>query len=144
MHDENEKSSLIKNFAIFTGKYLCWSPFLIKNFKTTLLRKTPTEMFSFEHTQILKITYFEEHLRTAASIRWYSDTINLKQSDFCTTYSFKILVSDENIKIISKIVNLKKKKKKKKKIQFSYIYIRPRLVNSLDIDICAHDQNVPE
>ena len=40
------------------------------------------------------ITFFEEHLRTAASVLCYFDTINLKQSGFCTTYSFKILVSE--------------------------------------------------
>ena len=37
----------------------------------------------------------EEHLRTAASIRCYFKTINLKQSGFCTTYYFKIPVSEQ-------------------------------------------------
>ena len=45
--------------------------------------------------------------------------MNLKQSGFCTTYSFKILVSERKCKI-----NLKsresQKKKKKKKLQSSY------------------------
>ena len=50
-------------------------------------------------------------------------TINLKQSGFCRTCYFKILVSEQKykikrppLKIIQKIVNLKKKKKKQ---QFS-------------------------
>ena len=58
-HDENVMSSLIiigsgrkqlsmfycitkavlKNFAIFPEKYMCWSLFLIKNFKATLLKR---------------------------------------------------------------------------------------------------------
>ena len=39
------------------------------------------------------ITGFEEHLGTAASIKCYFDKINLKQSELCTTSSFKILAS---------------------------------------------------
>ena len=31
--------AVLKNFAIFTGKYLCWSLFLIKNFKAILLKR---------------------------------------------------------------------------------------------------------
>ena len=42
----------------------------------------------------MHITCFEEHPRTAASIICYFDTINLKESGFWTTYSFKIFVSD--------------------------------------------------
>ena len=48
-----------KNFAIFTRKHLCWSLFQIK--------KTRTQMFSCEYWEISENTYFEEHLRTAAS-----------------------------------------------------------------------------
>ena len=53
-------------------------------------------MFSNGYCRIFKITCFdfEEHLWPSASIRCYLDTINLKQSGFCTTYSFKILVSE--------------------------------------------------
>ena len=88
----------LKNFAISTGKYLCWRLFLIKNFKETLSKGTPTQVFSCEYCGIFKITCFEEHLQTAASmIRCYFDTINLKQSGFCTTYSLKILVSEGKI-----------------------------------------------
>ena len=66
---------------------------LIKNYKATSLKRDSNT-----------------GIRTAASIKCYFDTINLKQSYFCTTYSFKILVSERNIKIISK----------KKKLQSSY------------------------
>ena len=106
--------AVLKNFAIFTGEYLCWSLFLIKSFKATWL-----QVFSCEYCGIFKITCFEEHLQMAASVRCYFDAINLKQSGFCTTYSFKILVSERKCKI-----NLKsresQKKKKKKKLQSSY------------------------
>ena len=50
-------------------------------------------VFFLVNSGIFKITCFEEHLRrTAASIR--CDTINLKQSGLCTTYSFKVFVSE--------------------------------------------------
>ena len=55
-------------------------------------------MFSRENWRIFKITCFEKHLRTAASIRCYLDAINLKQSGFCTTCSFKVLVLEQKYK----------------------------------------------
>ena len=55
-------------------------------------------MFSCEYCRIFKINCFEEHLPTAASIRCYFDTINLMQSGFCTTYPFKIHVSERKCK----------------------------------------------
>ena len=72
------------------------------------IKKRATQMFSCEYCGIFKITCFEEHLRTDTAIRYYFDTINLKRSGFGTSYSSKILVSDKNIKIISKIVKIKK------------------------------------
>ena len=51
-------------------------------------------MFSFEYCKIVKITCFEERLRTAASTGFYFDPINLKQFGFCTTYFFKIIISE--------------------------------------------------
>ena len=55
------KKAAFKNFANFTGKYLCWSLFLIK-----LQTETPAQAFSGENCEIFKNTYFEEYLRTAA------------------------------------------------------------------------------
>ena len=69
-------------------------------------KETPTPVFSCKYYENFKMTNFE-HLRTTASTRYYFDKINLKQSGFCTHYSLKILVSESNIKVISKIVNLK-------------------------------------
>ena len=51
-------------------------------------------MFSCQVYGIFKTACFEEHLQTAARIRRSFDTINLKQSSFCTIYTFKILVSE--------------------------------------------------
>ena len=59
---------------------------------------TPTQVFSCEYCGNFEINCFEEHLRTAASIRCFFDRINLKQSGFCTTYTFEILVSKEKYK----------------------------------------------
>ena len=60
---------------------------------------------------MFKITCNEENLRAAASITCYFDTINLKQSGFYTTYSFKILVSQQKYKN-----NLKNRESQKRKI----------------------------
>ena len=70
---------------------------------------------------MFKITSFEEHLQTDGdgSIRCHFDTINLNQSDFGITYSFKILVSEGKNKNNLKNRESQKKKKKKKKLQFS-------------------------
>ena len=84
------------SFKEGTLKQLCW-------------KETPTQVFSCEYCGIFKITYFEEHLRRAAFIRCYFDTINQKKSGFCTANSFRILVSEQKYKKkIWKIVNLKK------------------------------------
>ena len=67
---------------------------------------------------MFKITSFEEHLQIDGdgSIRCHFDTINLNQSDFGITYSFKILVSEGKNK---KNLKNRESQKKKKKIQFS-------------------------
>ena len=53
----------------------------------------------------------------AASIRCYFDTINLEQSGFCTTFSFKILVSERKYK--NNLIN--RESQKQNLLQFSYI-----------------------
>ena len=52
-----------------------------------------------------------------ASIRCYFNMTNLKQSGFGTTYSFKVLVSEQKYKDNFKNYE---SQKKKKKIQFSF------------------------
>ena len=91
--------AVLKNFAIFAGKYLCWSLFLIKNFRETFLKRdSNTSVFFCEYCWIFKITCFEEHLRKAAFTSCYFDAISLKQSGFCITYYFKRLLSEREYK----------------------------------------------
>ena len=55
------KIGILKNFAIFTGKNLCWSIFLIKlqvSNPETLLKKAPMQLFSCEYGGIFKISFF--------------------------------------------------------------------------------------
>ena len=59
---------VLKNFAIFTGKHLCWS-LLIKLtvLKSNFIRKvTPTQVFFCEYCKNFQNTFFE-HLQTTAS-----------------------------------------------------------------------------
>ena len=64
------KNGVLKNFANFTEKHLCWSLFLIKlqavNLQV-LYKKTPTQGLSCEVCETFKSTYFQEHLQTTAS-----------------------------------------------------------------------------
>ena len=64
------KKAVLTNIAIFKGKHLCMSLFLIKlkAFRpaTLLKRDSNTGLFSCGYCQNFKNTYFEEHLRTAA------------------------------------------------------------------------------
>ena len=66
------KKDVLKNFAIFTWKHLCWSLFFIKLQAVraaTLLKSGSNTMFSCEYCEIIRNTYFVQHLRTAASLR---------------------------------------------------------------------------
>ena len=62
------KKAVIKNFAVLTGKQLCWSLFLVKlqasRLATLLKRETPKHVFFCE---IFKNAYFVKHWQTAAS-----------------------------------------------------------------------------
>ena len=65
--------AVLKNFAIFTGKHLFWSLFLIRfqPFRpaTLLKRDSNTGVFPW-NLRNFKENYFEEHLRTVASVVW--------------------------------------------------------------------------
>ena len=79
---------------------------------------------------MFKITSFEEHLQTDGdgSIRCHFDTINLNQSGFGITYSFKILVSEGKNK--NNLKNRESQKKKKKNTILMY-YLRNILLRNL-------------
>ena len=61
------KQVVLRNFANFTGKLLCWTPFLIKlkvevN-KIAVSKETPAQVFSCEICEIFKDNFFTEHLQ---------------------------------------------------------------------------------
>ena len=63
----------IKTVLWFSGRHLCQSPLFNKIADVrpaTLLNETLTQVFSCELSEIFKNIYFEEHLRTIASIFW--------------------------------------------------------------------------
>ena len=64
------KKAVLKNFAIFAGKILCWGLFLIKlqAFSSAgFTEETPMQLFSCAYCKFFKNIYFEKHLQTAAS-----------------------------------------------------------------------------
>ena len=68
---------------------------------------------------MFKITCFEKHLRTAACIRCYFDTISLKQSGFAQPpILLKFLFQKEN-----NLKNRESQKKKKKQDSHTYVYV---------------------
>ena len=92
----------LKNFTQFTGKHLCHSHFFIKVVvgAPNLIKKgTLAQAFSGELCEILKSTYFEEHLRSAAC--------SVRVS--CTLLSKMEIVN---------IVNLRKTSKKMHLVEF--------------------------
>ena len=62
------KIGVLKNFANFTGKHLCWGLFLIK----------------LQDLQAFRTPFFEEHLQTAASVlsRGVFRTLSKKSNSF--------------------------------------------------------------
>ena len=84
------KKGVFKKFTNFTRKQLCWSLFSVKLqafSPATLLKKTPTLVFSSEIFKILKNIYCEEHLRKTASICFTSKILQqiVVASLDCTT-----------------------------------------------------------
>ena len=64
------KKGVLRNFANFIGKHLCWSLFLMELQAwrpATLLNRDPTLVFSRGICEIFKNIYFKEHLPTTAS-----------------------------------------------------------------------------
>ena len=68
----------------------------------TLLKKTPAQVFSWEHCKIFENTYIEKHLRTAASDSSYilfKKLNKIVQKPDCLSVSFW------NIKLLSFVLN---------------------------------------
>ena len=65
------KKAILKKFVIFKGKHLSWGLFFIKvpslQASNCFKKGASTQIFSYECWEIYKNTYFEEHLRMAAS-----------------------------------------------------------------------------
>ena len=60
------KKSVLKIFAVFTRKHLCWS--LFGAFAVTFIKKKPQHIYaSVNITKFKKNTYFKEHLGRTAS-----------------------------------------------------------------------------
>ena len=74
---------------IFTGKHLCWSLFWIKLqvFRPATLFKRDSNTDAFcEYCKIFNNTYFEQHLRTVASV-WNSKQLETEPYwRFCQLY----------------------------------------------------------
>ena len=64
------KKGILKNFANFTGKQLCWSLILIKlqaSGQQLYKKETPTQLFCYENYETFKNIYFKEHQQITAS-----------------------------------------------------------------------------
>ena len=74
------KKAVLKNFATFIEKQLCWSLFLIKlqTFRPATLLKSDSNTGVFLRILWNYNTYFEEHLRTATSAYKSSCELALK------------------------------------------------------------------
>ena len=60
------KIGILKNFAIITGKHLCWSPFLIKLHtwrSAALLNRDSHRCFHVDFSKCLRTAFFIKHLR---------------------------------------------------------------------------------
>ena len=64
------KGGVLKTYAIFTGKYLHWSHFLIKfqSFRPATLKVTPMKVFYCDYCKIFKNSFFHRTPPLAASV----------------------------------------------------------------------------
>ena len=67
------KVGVLKSYAIYAGKHLCWSIFLKKfqYFMPTTLKETPAKVFSCEYCKIFKNSFFHRTLPVAASALYH-------------------------------------------------------------------------
>ena len=67
------KIGVLKDFANFTGKHLCWILFLRKFF-TDFIKNTPAQVLSYEICKIFKSTFSYKTPPVAASVKRDSNT----------------------------------------------------------------------
>ena len=75
------KTGVLKSFANFTGKHLCWSLFLIKVAglrSVTLLKRDSNTCFPVKFAKILRTHFFKEDLRWMLIQNWYYMITTLK------------------------------------------------------------------
>ena len=81
------KRGVLKNFANFTGKHLCWSLFLIMlqsfNPATFLKRDSNTGVLLWSLGNFQNV-YFEERLGTIASVSLFSSSVMNVRTSFLT------------------------------------------------------------
>ena len=120
------RKGVLINFAKFTGKHLCQSLFFLffvfpcefceisKNIFFTeentcvgvnkfYQKKIPSEVFLWEYCETFKNTYYEEHLRTTASVDrktvWWRSAILQRLEEVIDGYSGKLLFENRDLNI---------------------------------------------
>ena len=74
------KIGILRNFAILTEKYLCWSLFLLK--------ETPTQVLSCKYCNISKNSFFyRAPLMAASELKSNISNVNLSKSKNKLQYS---------------------------------------------------------
>ena len=81
------KKAVLKNFALFTEKHLCWNLLFNKNAglqNPSFLKRDSNISVFCEHWEIFKNTYFQEYLGTAASeiFTWTFNNIGSEEDVF--------------------------------------------------------------
>ena len=75
------KKGVLKNFANFTGKRMCWSPFLIKLQALGLelyYKETPTQLVFFKFAKMLRTPILNS---ICERLLVFIDVLNFKRED---------------------------------------------------------------
>ena len=90
------KIDVLKNFANFIGNHQYWSIILIKLQAwrpATLLKKTPTQVFSFEICESFKNTLFYRTLPVAASEQTQEISVVHCVANWCSSHLAQVYLS---------------------------------------------------
>ena len=108
------KKGVLKNFAKFTRKHLCWSLFLNKVLglkSAILLKERPKhkQVFSYEFRKIFKNTFFTEHLRATVSVSTNYDVIltciKINFTEYIENLKYFFCLFVFNVKEVIKTIN---------------------------------------